>query len=62
MFGLVASDPTISRLVDTLAADLPAALNAIRGAHSTARAKVREHAPLPAGEIIGDIDATLLVT
>lgn len=37
LFGPVASDPTISRLVDTLAADLGAAVAAIRGAHAQCR-------------------------
>jgi hypothetical protein len=39
LFGPVASDPTISRLVDVLAADQDAALLAIRGAHAQARAR-----------------------
>ena len=68
LFGPVASDPTISRLVDVLATDLDAALAAIRGAHARARARVHELAPLPvdlAGgdgdvEVVVDIDATLL--
>ena len=37
MFGPVASDPVISRLVARLAADAPAALTAIRAARATAR-------------------------
>ena len=32
VFGPVASDPTVSRLIDTLAADAPAAINAARAA------------------------------
>ncbi|MEU8837398.1 transposase, partial [Streptomyces sp900116325] len=39
VFGPVASDPTVSRLVDTLAAAGPNALTAIRAA----RAGIREH-------------------
>jgi hypothetical protein len=39
VFGPVASDPTVSRLIDTLAAGGQRALNAIR----TARSQVREH-------------------
>ena len=35
--GPVASDPVVSRLVATLAADLPRALKAIRGARAAAR-------------------------
>ena len=37
LFGPVASDPVISRLVARLAADAPAALTAIRAARATAR-------------------------
>ena len=37
VFGPVASDPTVSRLVDTLAADAPAALAAINAARAAAR-------------------------
>jgi hypothetical protein len=37
LFGLVASDPTVSRLVDALAAAGPTALTAIRAARSLAR-------------------------
>jgi hypothetical protein len=39
VFGLVASDPTVSRLIDTLASAGPKALAAIR----SARAEVRQH-------------------
>jgi hypothetical protein len=39
VFGPVASDPTVSRLIDALASGGPKALAAIR----TARAHVREH-------------------
>jgi hypothetical protein len=39
VFGPVASDPTVSRLVDTLAEDAPAALAAIASARATARAR-----------------------
>lgn len=38
VFGLVASDPTVSRLIARLAADADRALAAIRGARATARA------------------------
>lgn len=38
VFGLVASDPTVSRLIATLAADADAALAAINTARATARA------------------------
>lgn len=68
VFGLVASDPTVSRLINTLATDAPAALSAI----DTARARVRasawslagHHAPDHAADtdhpVIVDLDATLL--
>src|SRR3954451_22602186 len=49
VFGLVASDPTVSRCIDALAADAPAALAAINTARATARATAwalaGEHAP-----------------
>src|SRR3954470_5445161 len=38
VFGPVASDPTVSRLIDALAADAPAALTAIAAARAAARA------------------------
>lgn len=40
LFGLVASDPTVSRQVETLAADSEAAVAAIRAARAGARARV----------------------
>ena len=67
LFGHVASDPTVSRLIDTLAADGPVALAAI----NKARAKVRASAWALAGAnapdhqvtvkapLIVDLDATL---
>ena len=65
VFGPVASDPTVSRLVDTLAAAGPRALTAIRGA----RAEVRERvwklagsaAPDAGGEVVVDIDGVLVL-
>src|SRR3954469_12791138 len=49
VFGPVASDPTVSRLIDALAADAPTALAAIAAARATARAKAwglaGHHAP-----------------
>ncbi|MGO4649909.1 IS1380 family transposase [Nocardia sp. 2YAB30] len=68
MFGPVASDPTVSRLVTTLAADAPKALSAIAKARAAARAaawkRAREHAPdhgIDArNPLIIDLDATLL--
>jgi hypothetical protein len=68
LFGLVASDPTVSRLFDTLARDADKVLAAV----NTARAQVRattwaladEHAPdhniNPDSPLTVDLDATLL--
>jgi hypothetical protein len=51
VYGRVASDPTVSRTIDVLAADAAAALAAINGARAAARAQVwalaGEHAPRP---------------
>jgi Transposase DDE domain group 1 len=68
MFGSVASDPTVSRLVTTLAADAPKALSAIGKARAAARAtawkRAGVHAPDhgidAANPLIIDLDATLL--
>jgi hypothetical protein len=63
MFGSVASDPTVSRTIDYLAdAGLDAA-DAIRAARGLARAWVWQHAgtPTQAGNIVLDLDATLLI-
>src|SRR3954468_17658107 len=68
VFGLVASDPTVSRLIDTLAADAPAALAAIAAALATSRARAwalaGEQAPdhdTDAGRpLVLDVDATLV--
>jgi hypothetical protein len=65
VFGLVASDPTVSRLVDTLATSGKRALTAIR----RARAQVREHvwalagdaAPDTGGQLIVDLDGVLVI-
>jgi Transposase DDE domain group 1 len=54
VFGLVASDPTVSRLIDTLALDAPRALSAI----NTARAVVRARAWTLAGSDAPDHDVT----
>jgi hypothetical protein len=68
LFGLVASDPTVSRTVDALAGDVEAVLKAINTARAAARARVwalaGKHAP-DAGRdgndpLIVDLDATLL--
>src|SRR5262249_56491844 len=68
VFGLVASDPTVSRTIDTLAADAPRALAAIEAARASARARVwrlaGEHAPGHSTNadrpLIIDDDATLV--
>jgi hypothetical protein len=68
VFGPVASDPTVSRLIDTLAADAPVALAAIASARATARARAwslaGEHAPdhdaSAASPLVIDVDATLV--
>ncbi len=64
----MASDPTVSRCIDTLAADAPAALAAIASARATARARAWSlagvHAPdhdASAGSpLVIDVDATLV--
>jgi hypothetical protein len=65
VFGPVASDPTISRLVDALAASGPKALAAIRGARSQVRQRVWELAgpsgPAADGQVIVDIDGVLVL-
>lgn len=62
MFGPVASDPTVSRLIARLATDADRALAAIRGARATARARVRGRAGTPrqAGLVTVDLDASLV--
>jgi hypothetical protein len=70
MFGRVASDPTVSRLIDTLAADAEHALVGIEAARAQARARVwalaGEHAPDhdcdAASPLIIDLDATLVTS
>ncbi|MBA3279539.1 MAG: IS1380 family transposase [Geodermatophilaceae bacterium] len=68
VFGLVASDPTVSRTIDTLAADAPRALRAIDTARAMARAAVwsaaGQHAPdhraSADAPVVIDVDATLV--
>jgi Transposase DDE domain group 1 len=68
VFGQVASDPTVSRTVDRLAADVTAVLAAIGIARATARARAWElagaHAPDhdtdAANPLVLDVDATLV--
>jgi Transposase DDE domain group 1 len=65
LFGPVASDPVVSRLVARLAADAPRALKAIRAARAAARARAwdlaGEAAPGADGGLLTiDIDATIV--
>jgi hypothetical protein len=68
VFGLVASDPTVSRLIDTLAKNADTALAALDSARAHVRAKTWElagaHAPdhgIDADHpLIVDLDATLI--
>jgi hypothetical protein len=71
LFGPVASDPTISRLVAGLAGDVDAAVAAVRAARSAARARVWSRRRPLAGRagsrdggqrsmVVVDIDATLV--
>ena len=68
VFGLVASDPTVSRCIDTLAADAPAALTAINIARAAVRARAwslagkdaPDHAADASSPLVIDVDATLV--
>jgi hypothetical protein len=62
VFGLVASDPTVSRLIATLAEDPDGALAAISAARAAARERVWGFAgaPVQDGQVVIDLDATLL--
>jgi hypothetical protein len=62
LFGLVSSDPTVSRLVERLAADPAAAVSAIRAARAAARAAVwaRRSPVSGTGQVVVDLDATLV--
>ena len=70
VYGLVASDPTVSRTVAALAADAPAALAAIDTARAGARARVwalagkdaPDHQIDAAAPLVVDIDATLVTS
>ncbi|WP_425427343.1 transposase, partial [Actinomadura mexicana] len=66
LFGPVPSDPTVSRLVTTLAQAGPQALRAIRKARAAARARAwelaGERAPGAVGDLIAvDLDATIVL-
>jgi Transposase DDE domain group 1 len=68
VFGAVASDPTVSRLIDTLAADAPAALAAIAAARAVARGRAwalageraPDHHANASRPVVIDVDATLV--
>jgi hypothetical protein len=70
LFGPVASDATVSRLVDTLAGDVDAALAAIDTARAAARARVwglagdqaPDHGIDASNPLIIDLDATLVTS
>jgi hypothetical protein len=62
VFGLVASDPTVSRLIDRLAQDGQQAVAALRAVRAIARATVWKTAGSPRqdGLVVLDLDATLV--
>jgi hypothetical protein len=68
VFGRVASDPTVSRTIDVLAADATKSLRAINTARAAARSRVwslagqnaPDHAVTAAHPLIVDVDATLV--
>jgi hypothetical protein len=62
VFGVVASDPTVSRLIARLAEDPDAVLGAISGARAAARKRVWHcaGAPIQGGQVVIDLDATLI--
>jgi hypothetical protein len=64
VFGVVASDPTVSRAIDTLALADTEVLTAIRAARAAARAWVWQQAGAPTqnGWIVLDPDATILIS
>ncbi|MEW1604755.1 transposase, partial [Streptomyces sp. NPDC093808] len=65
VFGSVASDPTVSRLIDTLAASGKKALRAIRAARAEARQHVwrlaGREAPDAGGTVTVDLDGMLVI-
>jgi hypothetical protein len=62
VFGPVASDPTVSRLITRLAADAETAVDAISAARASARERVWAiaGAPVQDGQVRVDLDATLV--
>jgi hypothetical protein len=63
LFGLVASDPTVSRLIARLAEDEDQAVAAIRAARAAARGRVWQVAGTPRQDklVVLDLDATLVI-
>jgi hypothetical protein len=65
VFGPVASDPTVSRLIDTLASAGPRALAAIRAARAEVRQRVWKlagsAAPDAGGQVTVDLDGVLVL-
>jgi hypothetical protein len=63
LFGPVASDPTVSRLIAALASDADNALAALRSARAAARGQVwRLRSPVePDGPLVIDLDATIVL-
>ncbi|MEW1568900.1 IS1380 family transposase [Streptomyces sp. NPDC093509] len=65
VFGPVASDPTVSRLIDKLAAGGPKTLTAIRSARAEVRERVWKLAgtssPDAGGQVIVDLDGVLVL-
>ncbi|MEU6578534.1 IS1380 family transposase [Streptomyces sp. NPDC046805] len=65
VFGPVASDPTVSRLIDALAASGEKALQAVRSARSEVRNRVwslaGENAPNADGQVTIDLDGVLVI-
>lgn len=66
LFGEVASDPTVSRLIATVAADVEAAIAVISAARAQARERARRRRHPVQGsadnQVIIDLDATLVTT
>jgi hypothetical protein len=61
LFGPVASDPTVSRLLEDLARDPDTVIAAIGSARAAAREAVWRHRdPVGAGTVVVDLDATLV--
>jgi len=61
LFGAVASDPTVSRLIATLAGDVEEVVGALRSARAAARERVwSAQRPVAAGRVVVDLDATLV--